>query len=112
MNVTPRLLACAVLGSSVLGGAVGALATAATSSQANPAAIAAAVQQVSDRQTQKELRGVIVGLLNVQGELEPMRAKLDETAEALTRIRENSYGTNSAPVTAHPTTAGRGRNRP
>lgn len=53
-----RKLITVALASSVFGGAIGALATAATQSQASPAAIAAAVQRVEDIKADRTLREV------------------------------------------------------
>lgn len=50
-----RRLIVIVVASSTFGGAVGALATAATQSQASPAAIAAAVQRVQDQKAERTL---------------------------------------------------------
>jgi hypothetical protein len=55
MTIAPRTLLASVVASAVLGGAVGALATAATTSQASPTAIAAAVQKVRDVQAESRL---------------------------------------------------------
>jgi hypothetical protein len=58
MNVTGRVLALAVAASSVLGGSIGALVTAATNSSASPAAIAAAVQRVKDTTADARLAAI------------------------------------------------------
>src|SRR5258708_4848882 len=47
-----------VLASSAVGGVIGALATAATESQASPQAIAAAVQHVQDQSAERSLANV------------------------------------------------------
>lgn len=53
-----RTLLAAVMASAVLGGSVGALATAATSSQASPQAIAAAVTKVKDTTAEATLERI------------------------------------------------------
>jgi hypothetical protein len=60
MQITARTLLASVAASAVLGGAVGALATAASTSQASPQAIAAAVQKVSDPSAERALRLIAV----------------------------------------------------
>lgn len=47
-----------MLAAGTFGGVIGALATAATQSQANPQAIAAAVQKVSDASADRSLRSI------------------------------------------------------
>ena len=69
MNVNGRVLALCVAGSSVLGGSVGALATAATSSQASPTAIAAAVQKVSDHAAEARLAAISHTLESLNSDL-------------------------------------------
>jgi|HubBroStandDraft_2_1064218.scaffolds.fasta_scaffold86868_2 hypothetical protein len=93
MNVTPRLLVAAVLSSSVVSGTIGALAAAATTSQANPQAIAAAVQHVSDQTAERELRVLDLDLkaLGNGQEAEAIAQKqLQTTTEA---IEKNAYTT-------------------
>lgn len=53
-----RKLIAVALASSTFGGVIGALAVAATQSQASPGAIAAAVQRVQDRSAEQALRSV------------------------------------------------------
>jgi len=65
MKITAGTLFASVTTTAVLAGAAGALATAATTSQASPQAIAAAVQQVQDRKAEKYLRTVGLELLNL-----------------------------------------------
>jgi len=86
MTVTPRLFIAAVLGSSVVGGTVGALATAATTSQASPQAIAAAVQKVQDQTAEKYLRTIGIELLGVI----PLEGDLKQLKEDSESIRKNT----------------------
>jgi hypothetical protein len=73
VTVTPRLLIAATLASATLGGAVGALATAATTSQANPQAIAAAVGRVQDQAADRALRLIAIDMITVEGDLKAIR---------------------------------------
>jgi len=76
-----RNVILAVVASGVLGGSIGALATAATNSSASPAAIAAAVQQVKDGVADNKLT-------DIEHTLEGISEKLDEaTAAALQTCR-------------------------
>jgi hypothetical protein len=88
MNVSGRGLALAIAASSVLGGGVGALATAATVSSANPAAIAAAVQRVKDSTAENSLA-------KISSELEAVKTQLGSgSAHALpVKICENTVHT-------------------
>lgn len=54
---------------SVFGGTIGALATAATQSQASPRAIAAAVQRVEDQSAERSLRQIGKSLRTTTGRL-------------------------------------------
>ena len=58
MTITPRMLLASITASAALGGGVGALATAATTSQASPTAIAAAVQKVKDSAAESSLTAI------------------------------------------------------
>jgi hypothetical protein len=58
MTITPRTLLASIAASSIFGGGVGALATAATTSQASPAAIAAAVTRVKDSAAEERLTAI------------------------------------------------------
>jgi hypothetical protein len=53
-----RTIAAVALAAAVFGGTIGALATDAVQSQASPAAVAAAVQRVSDSNAEQSLRGI------------------------------------------------------
>jgi hypothetical protein len=55
MEITVRTLFASVAATAVLAGAVGAIATAATTSQASPQAIATAVPKVTDTQAERSL---------------------------------------------------------
>jgi hypothetical protein len=93
MEITIRTLLASVSATAVLGGATGALATAATTSQATPSAIAAAVLRVSDQKAEQQLHAVNAGLaiLNIDSELILSDTKaLQETAA---HIVKNTYGT-------------------
>ena len=81
MQITVRTLLASVTATAVLGGAVGALATAATTtSQASPQAIAAAVQKVQDQAAERYLRTIVVQLL-----------PLNSLEGTLNNIRKNTY---------------------
>jgi hypothetical protein len=92
MRITARTLFASVLAASVLGGAVGALATAATSSQASPQAIAAQIEQVQDQKSEKYLRTIGVELLGVAQESQ--LARVEETLTDL--LREQTVGTRNS----------------
>lgn len=71
-----RKLVAVALTSSIFGGALGALATAATQSAANPSAIAAAVQRVQDQQADTTLS-------QIRGKLQAANGKLGGLGTAL-----------------------------
>ena len=87
MQITPRTLLASVAASGVFGGMAGALATSATASQANPQAIAAAVQKVQDRAAEKYLRFIGTELLPMSS-LEGGLKRLQENSD---NIRKNTY---------------------
>jgi hypothetical protein len=93
MEITIRTLLASVSATAVLGGAIGALATAATTSQASPSAIAAAVQRVTDQKAEQQLHAVNLGLdiLNIDSEL--MRTDNKALQALAERIEKNVYGT-------------------
>ena len=78
-----RVLAAATLASAVLGGSIGALATAATSSEASPQAVAAAVQKVKDSGAEGELS-------RIRTIMEQLRQYSLKSAEELQAICKNS----------------------
>lgn len=109
-------LILAVVASSIFGGAVGALATAATQSQASPAAIAAAVQRVQDQNadhTLGQIKAAITSSTKDLGELAadfgtlgpgldgPVRAQFETMENQLFDICLN---TESASATSVPVT--------
>jgi hypothetical protein len=87
MQITVRTLLASIIATAVLAGAVGALATAATTSQADPQAIAAAVQKVQDRTAESYLRGINTrtSILNIDSELLQSSAK--ETASTVKELQ-------------------------
>lgn len=84
MQITVRTLLASVTVTAVLGGAIGALATATTTSQASPEAIAAAVQKVSDQKAQTWLHILDIDLEGVKRNQEQLQA----TTES---IENNAY---------------------
>jgi hypothetical protein len=71
-----RRLIIVVLASSSFGGVVGALATAATQSQASPTAIAAAVQKVQDTHADSALNEIRGKIQDSNGKLGQMTSEL------------------------------------
>lgn len=71
-----RKLVVVALTSSAFGGVIGALATAATQSQASPAAIASAVQHVQDQKAEGTLR-------SINGQLGAIKSNLGMLSTAL-----------------------------
>ena len=96
MEITVRTLLASVAASAVFGGAMGALATAATSGQASPQAIAAAVQRVSDRAAQADLLGIHVEMFSIEG-------RQDELKKVAEEIEKNTHQTceNDATLVIH-----------
>jgi hypothetical protein len=91
MDVTARTLITAVAASATLGGAVGALATAATTSQASPQAIATAVQRVQDQPAERYLRTVGIELLPLEHDLNELVSGVNSIDGAMVSIRSNTY---------------------
>ena len=58
MQITIRTLLASIAASAVFGGAVGALSTAASTSQANPQSIAAAILKVQDQTAARYLLSI------------------------------------------------------
>jgi hypothetical protein len=71
-----RRLIIVVLASSSFGGVIGALATAATQSQASPTAIAAAVQKVQDTHADAALNEIRGKIQDANGKLGQMTSEL------------------------------------
>lgn len=69
-----RKLAAVAIASGVFGGTAGVLATAATQSQANPEAIAAAVQKVQDSSADRSLRSIQSSLGSIASSLSTVAA--------------------------------------
>ena len=78
-----RKLVIVALASGVFGGVMGALATAATQSQASPEAIAAAVQKVQDAKTENQLVAVNAKLARLATRSD--MGKIDYTLWAICR---------------------------
>lgn len=111
MNLTGKAVTAAIVASGVFGGMIGALATDATQSQANPAAIAAAVQRVQDTTADNALRSIrtelvqintgLAPLANVSAELAPLTdidskiTDVDTTIGALNQWVNNNLGPSS-----------------
>jgi hypothetical protein len=93
MEITARTLLASVSATAVLGGAVGALATAATTSQASPQAIAAAVQRVSDQRAETELHRINLWVDLAHLDLEAVQLNQKELQTTADRIAKNAYGT-------------------
>jgi hypothetical protein len=93
MQTTPKMLVASVAASAVLGGTVGALGTAATTSQASPQAIAAAVQRVSDQKAESELRHIELWVNLAHLDLEGIQANQKQLQTATDNIEKNSYTT-------------------
>jgi hypothetical protein len=93
MTVTPRLLVASVLASATLGGAVGALATAATTSQASPQAIAAAVQKVSDQTAEHYLRFAGVELQAINAGTEVIEVNQKALQASTEKIQKYTFDT-------------------
>jgi len=64
-----RTVAAMVVVAGAFGGTIGALATAAVQSQANPQAIAAAVMKVTDQRAESDLRTIGSDLKGLQGNM-------------------------------------------
>jgi hypothetical protein len=93
MQITIRTLLASVAASAVFGGAIGALATAATSSQASPQAIAAAVQKVSDQTAQRELRVVDLDLKAINDGTDVIQSNQKALQAAAESIEKSSAET-------------------
>jgi hypothetical protein len=78
-----RRIILVALASSTFGGAVGALATAATQSQASAGAIAAAVQKVQDQKADRTLATISNKLGTLDTDLNPTKGELLQLAEGL-----------------------------
>lgn len=74
----------------ILGGCIGAAFTAATSSQASPSAIAAAIQKVQDRTAERELQTIGFELLRFH---EEDHTSATEISALLNTIRTDTYQT-------------------
>jgi len=105
MQITARTLLASNAASAALGGGVGALATAATSSQASPQSIAAAVQKVSDARAEKTLALMNLHLSNLEGTigvLNEAKTLLEGIDGHLGAIRKDSfltcYGTTGSDI--------------
>ncbi len=82
--MTRRLTIAAVaLASGTFGGTVGALAASAVQSQASPAAIASAVQKVSDTSAEQNLHSIDVELGTIVRDLDPNRGEVFQLASGL-----------------------------
>lgn len=68
----PRKLAAVAIAAGTFGGITGALATAATQSQASPQAIAAAVQKVQDSAADRSLSNIASTLSSIKTQLAPL----------------------------------------
>lgn len=85
----PRL---PVAATAVFGGTLGALATVATTSQASPQAIAAAVQKVQDRAAERNLQTIGVELLRLNEEDQSkLNGDLSQLNEAVENLRKNTF---------------------
>jgi hypothetical protein len=100
MEITVRTLLASVSATAVLGGAIGALATAATTSQANATAVAAAVQRVSDQKAEQLLKAANTGLdiLHIDQELlkndeSGVKSTLESIEKSAISIQKNASGT-------------------
>jgi len=93
MEITARTLLASISATAVLGGAVGALATAATTSQASPQAIAAAVQRVSDPKAEAQLRTIDAWVSLAHLDLEAVQLNQKELQTTTASIEKNAYGT-------------------
>lgn len=71
-----RTLIIVALACSVFGGVIGALATAATQSQATPTAMAAAVQRVEDQAVRRQLVTIFQRLGQTNGDLSSVAAEV------------------------------------
>jgi len=92
MQISLRTLLISIAATAVLGGAVGALATAATTSQASPQAIAAAVQKVQDRAAERDLQAIGVELLRLNEEDQgKLNGDLSQLNEAVENLRKNTF---------------------
>jgi hypothetical protein len=93
MQITVRTLFASVVATAVLAGAVGTLATAATSSQASPQAVAAAVQKVSDQTAQRELRIMDLDLKAVNAGVNVITDNQKELETTANEIRREAHNT-------------------
>jgi hypothetical protein len=93
MQITVRTLIASVAATAVLAGAVGALAAAATTSQASPQAIAAAVQHVSDQKAESELRHIEVWVNLAHLDLEIVQNNQKQLQATTESIEKNGYAT-------------------
>jgi hypothetical protein len=91
MQITPRTFLVSVAATTVLSASIGALAAAATSSQANPQAVAAAVQKVSDSTVQRELRLVDLDLKAIDDGVGIVQANQASLQTTTSTIEKNSY---------------------
>jgi hypothetical protein len=93
MQITVRTLLAPVAATAVLAGAVGALATAAATSQASPQAIAAAVQRVSDQKAETELHRIALWANLAHLALESVEANQKQLQATTDSIEKNASGT-------------------
>lgn len=91
-----RKLIATALAAGTLGGMAGALATAATDSQASPRAIAAAVKQVQDRSAERSLKAIAADLRPDNHTLSSVLANVEQN---LFNICLNTNGGSAVPVT-------------
>jgi hypothetical protein len=91
MQITARTLLASVAASAALGGGIGALATAATSSQASPQSIAAAVQRVRDQRAENVLVLMNLHLSNLESDLQATNTHLESLEGHVQVIEKNGY---------------------
>ena len=87
MTIKPHLLVVAVISSSVMGAAIGALAASATSTQASPAAIASAVQHVTDTKAERLLRLIAIE----SEELTPIKRDIEQLVASTEAIKSLAH---------------------
>ena len=81
-----RKLIAVALASSVFGGTIGALATAAVQSQASPQAIAAAVQKIQDQAAERSLKSISSKLGGMKDGLGALHSDLQTMSTAVGTI--------------------------
>ncbi len=86
-----RRIVIVALACASFGGVVGALATAAVQSQANPAAIAAALQKVQDKSAETSLAAISTKLTTVSNRLASVPGLSAAIATDLYQLNSQSY---------------------